>query len=75
MSDDQPSRDGAQLFRPPVNQEIEKELEFHIAMRARELSARGKPAAEAERIARAELGTRLASSTNAGRSATGGRSR
>ncbi len=55
MSEDQVP-DGAQLFRPPVDQEIEKEVEFHIAMRARELSARGRSTAEAEQIARAEFG-------------------
>ena len=49
-------RAGGELFRPPVDREIEKELEFHIAMRVKDLVARGKSPAEAQRIARAEIG-------------------
>ena len=51
-----PPPDGAQLFRPPVDREIEQELDFHIAMRTNDLVARGRSPAEAQRIARAELG-------------------
>lgn len=56
MSADHPSPDGPQLFRPPVEREIEKELEFHLAMRTNDLVARGKPIDEARRIAASELG-------------------
>src|SRR6185436_10450192 len=56
MSAEHPAPDGAQLFRPPVDREIEKELEFHIAMRVKDLVARGKSMDEAQRIARAEIG-------------------
>src|SRR6185436_14298249 len=56
MSAEHPAPDGAQLFRPPVDREIEKELEFHIAMRVKDLVARGKSIDDAQRIARAEIG-------------------
>ena len=56
MSAEHPAPDGAQLFRPPVDREIEKELEFHIAMRVKDLVARGNSLDDAQRIARAEIG-------------------
>lgn len=56
MSGEHPVPPGSQLFRPPVNREIEQELEFHIAMRTSELVARGQSPADADRIARAEIG-------------------
>ena len=39
------------LGRPDVDDEVDAELEFHLAMRRRELMARGLSAAEAERAA------------------------
>jgi putative ABC transport system permease protein len=56
MSDEHPAPDGSQLFRPPVEREIEKELEFHIAMRVKDLVARGRSLEDAQRIAATELG-------------------
>ena len=56
MSGEHPTPDGSQLFRPPVDREIEKELEFHIAMRTNDLVVRGTSPADADRIARAEIG-------------------
>lgn len=42
-------------FRRSVPREVEDEFAFHLAMRARDLVARGVPAAEAERMAAAEF--------------------
>jgi len=56
MTGDERPPDGAHLFRPPVDREIEKELEFHIAMRINDLVARGTSLADARRIANAEIG-------------------
>ena len=56
MSADHQSPDGSQLFRPRVEREIEKELEFHIAMRTKDLVARGESVDDARRIAISELG-------------------
>jgi len=56
MSASEPPRDGQRLVRPPLDREIDRELAFHIEMRARELAAYGKSADEAERVAAAELG-------------------
>ncbi|MGH7616165.1 MAG: ADOP family duplicated permease, partial [Gemmatimonadaceae bacterium] len=56
MKRDEPHRDGQRLVRPPLDREIDRELAFHIEMRARALAAAGASAAEAERRAVAELG-------------------
>jgi putative ABC transport system permease protein len=43
-------------WRPPVDEEVEEELEFHVEMRAREYMARGLGAEEARRLARSRFG-------------------
>ena len=55
-----PGRFGRQLrsllFKASVEEEVDAELEFHVAMRRRDLEARGMPPEQAEREARAALG-------------------
>ncbi|MDH3224658.1 MAG: ABC transporter permease, partial [Gemmatimonadota bacterium] len=43
------------LFKPGIREEVEEELDFHLAMRAREYEAGGMSPEEAERRARARL--------------------
>ena len=56
MRPNETPRDGQRLLRPPLDREIERELAFHIEMRTRELVAAGASAADATRLALAELG-------------------
>ena len=51
-----PSPEGSRgVFKPGVREEVEEELEFHVAMKAREYEADGLSPQEAERRARARL--------------------
>src|SRR5829696_5694730 len=57
MSNDAPLwRRYLRFLRPDVDADVDEELGFHLEMRAREYVARGVPAAEAERLARARFG-------------------
>ena len=44
------------LWRPPVNEEVDAEFEFHMAMRCRELMARGLTEAQARQAALEKFG-------------------
>ncbi|MEX2048308.1 MAG: ABC transporter permease, partial [Gemmatimonadota bacterium] len=46
----------AWLFRPSSREEVEDEMDFHVAMRVREYVARGMGEEEARRLAEARLG-------------------
>ncbi|MGI9627994.1 MAG: ADOP family duplicated permease [Longimicrobiales bacterium] len=46
----------ARIFKTPVKQEVEEELDFHLEMRAREYEALGMGREEAIKVARARLG-------------------
>ena len=46
----------ARVFKMPVREEVEEELDFHVAMRTREYEAMGMSAEEARRVAQARLG-------------------
>ncbi|NNM34666.1 MAG: ABC transporter permease [Gemmatimonadetes bacterium] len=51
-----PGPDGvAGVFKPALRDEVEEELDFHVAMRAREFEAEGMSPEDAERQARARL--------------------
>lgn len=54
MSDDHDARDQP-IFRPSVKKEVDDELSFHLAMRARDLAALGR-GADADRRAAEEFG-------------------
>ena len=43
------------LWRPGVDEQVDNELQFHLAMRTREFVAQGFSEREAERLARARF--------------------
>jgi putative ABC transport system permease protein len=57
MSNDAPLwRRYLRFLRPDVDADVDEELGFHLEMRAQEYQARGVPAEEARRLARARFG-------------------